>query len=93
MLLNLLHTLTNMVKIYNENCHLFSNSSLEDQMVHAKDEYVVLQDALLNVGEKAGFNLDDIKCQLQDLFDGLSNIFHRQNKEILCIKSIVFRSN
>jgi len=53
-----------------------------EEMVHLKGKHDVLQVALLDIEQKGSPNLKDVKLQLQELFDSLSNVVHYQNDKI-----------
>ncbi len=82
-LINVISTVTNMVEEYNNNHHLIQINFFDKEMIHLKEKHDALQAALTDIEQKSGQNLENVKFQLQVLFNGLSNVIHHQNKTIV----------
>jgi hypothetical protein len=76
-------TLTNMVKKYNGNHHSVQFNLFNKEMVYLKEKQNALQAISLDIEQKGDSNLKDVKVQLQELFDTLSNVIHHQNNKLL----------
>jgi len=82
-------TLTNMVKKYNSDHGLIQHNLFDEKMIHLKEKHDALQTALSDIEQKGGPNLHNVKVQLQELFNSLSNVIHYQNNKISDLESKV----
>jgi hypothetical protein len=62
---------------------MFRSGSVEGQASDSNERY------LLHIEQKSDLNLEDVKFQLQELFNSLSNVIHRQNNRIIELESKV----
>ncbi|CAF1666126.1 unnamed protein product, partial [Didymodactylos carnosus] len=88
-LINRICQLIAVAKQFSNRYFSIDNNRSKEQLIHLKQMYDKIQQELTNIEHQCGQDLNELKKQLQCLFDTLSDIINYQSTKIINLESRV----